>query len=331
MIRIVNLLHYKTNLFILEKMSLSLSVIICTKDRPDDLKECISSILEGERLPNEIIIIDDGSLSPDFINSLLPNKTIHLLYRKKSPPNVNASRNLAVSIASGDILSFLDDDVLLSSNYYSSVMQIFEQDMDQSIVGITGAIDIRTHPLKRVFLRFFGLESSQPGAVQPCGAVTLVRAGEIHKPLRVQWLSGCNMNFRRWVFQKYRFDEQGSGYILGEDRDFTYPIGREYLLLALPEARLIHKKSPVSRSSVKKLGYMEIYNLGRFFVDQLSPKPKAWFMLGWAFLGIFLKNLLSIVASNKRTASFKQSLGNLEGLIDFISLVRQRHDKTPEC
>ncbi|MCX8062878.1 MAG: glycosyltransferase family 2 protein [Anaerolineales bacterium] len=308
-------------------MSLSLSVILCTKDRPDDLEQCIVSIIRGKRLPNEIMIIDDGNLDPSLIQKTLQNSNIQFHYRQKSPPNVNISRNLAVSIANGDILSFLDDDVILDPNYYLVVMQAFEEDKEQRIAGITGAIKMNTHPLKRVFLRLFGLESNQPGRVQSCGAVTLVRAGEIHQPIKVDWLSGCNMNFRRWVFDLYHFDEQDSGYIWGDDRDFTYPIGQKYLLVALPNAILVHKKSPVSRSSAKNLGRMEIFHLGRFFVKNLPQRPKNWSALGWAFWGIILKNTLSILNPSKSVTSIQQLFGNFIGLFQFFSFIRERNEK----
>jgi len=311
-------------------MTLSLSTIICTKDRPDDLGQCLNSILTGSRLPNEIIIIDDGNLDIDDFQKTISNYDIKFYYRRKSPPNVNVSRNLGVSIASGDILSFLDDDVILDQNYYDCVMKAFEQDSSQTIVGITGAIKVHTHPIKRMYLRFFGLESRQPGKVQACGAVTLVRAGEIDRPVRVEWLSGCNMNFRRWVFENYRFDEQDSGYILGDDRDFTYPIGQKHILIALPDATLIHKKSSVSRDSAKNLGRMEIFHLGRFFLAHRSQTLINWLALGWAFVGIVLKNLLTLLNPNKRAISVQQLAGNFEGFLQFIAFLKKKYDKTSQ-
>ncbi len=305
-------------------MTLSLSVIICTKDRPDDLQECIASILRGIRLPQELIVIDDGNLDPKLVQDMLKNFNINFQYRRKSPPNVNISRNLAATLATGDILSFLDDDVILDPNYYSSVMRAFEEDYEQRIAGITGAIKIYTHPLKRAFLRFFGLESNQPGKVQSCGAVTLVRAGEIHQPTKVDWLSGCNMNFRHWVLRQYRFDEQDSGYIWGDDRDFTYPLSKKYTLIALPDAILVHKKSAISRPAAKNLGRMEIFHLGRFFVAHLSYYMKNWFALSWAFLGIMTKNVLGVFNSYKGLASFLQFLGNIEGLFQFVTYLRRK-------
>lgn len=312
-------------------MHLTLSVILCTKDRPDDLKSCLASILAGKRLPEEIVIVDDGNLELSSIQQMLDKTGIQLQYRRKSPPNLSASRNLAVSLARGDILSFLDDDVILDPNYYLSVMKAFEEDTVGRLAGVTGAIKLNTHPLKRIYLRFFGLESNHPGKVQPWGAVTLVRAGEIQQPIRVDWLSGCNMNFRRWVFQKYHFEVQEIGYIWGEDRDFTYPLGREYLLLALPDATLIHKKSPLSRPSAKNLGRMEIFNLGRFFLEHSPRNFPNTLALGWSFIGIMMKNLFNILHPRKGANSMEQLLGNWIGLLQFLAYLKKSDEKSPQC
>ncbi|PWH17231.1 MAG: hypothetical protein DDG59_08310 [Anaerolineae bacterium] len=312
-------------------MTLSLSVIICTKDRPQDLQQCLDSILTGKRLPDEIIIIDDGDLNAARLQQMILAKGIKLIYRHKSPPNVNASRNLAVTLASGDILSFLDDDVILDQAYYDVVMKAFEEDQTQSIAGITGVIDIHTNPIKRLFLRFFGLESNQPGKVQASGAVTLVRKGEIDTPTKVEWLSGCNMNFRRWVFEDTRFDERDSGYIWGDDRDFTYPLGKKYTLIALPKASLIHKKSPISRGSAKNLGRMEIFHLGRFFIAHKAHQAIYWIALIWAFFGILLKNLLMTLNPRKTTVGIQQFVGNLEGLLEFSRFLTKKYGDKTKC
>ena len=42
-------------------MNQSISVIICTRDRPAYLQECIASILQQSMRPKEIIVVDDAS------------------------------------------------------------------------------------------------------------------------------------------------------------------------------------------------------------------------------------------------------------------------------
>lgn len=48
---------------------LPISICIPTKDRPEELKRCIKSILEQTVLPSEIVIIDDGNLDADVFTA----------------------------------------------------------------------------------------------------------------------------------------------------------------------------------------------------------------------------------------------------------------------
>jgi hypothetical protein len=99
-------------------------------------------------------------------------------------------------------------------------------------------------------------------------------------------------------------------------------------LIALPDATLIHKKSSVSRDSAKNLGRMEIFHLGRFFLAHRSHHAINWVALGWAFVGIVLKNFLTLFHSQKRATGGQQLSGNIEGFQQFIALMKKKYGKT---
>lgn len=93
---------------------MKISVIIPTKDRKSVI-ESVESIFLQEHLPNEIIIIDDGSIIP--VKTFLEkeshfnfNLTNVNTYRFENSQGVKKARNKGMQIASGDILMFLDDD-----------------------------------------------------------------------------------------------------------------------------------------------------------------------------------------------------------------------------
>ena len=48
----------------------SISVVIPTKDRQEDLVDCVSSIGSQTHPPNELIVINDGELADETIASL---------------------------------------------------------------------------------------------------------------------------------------------------------------------------------------------------------------------------------------------------------------------
>ncbi|HML28743.1 MAG TPA: glycosyltransferase family 2 protein [Hyphomicrobium sp.] len=86
------------------------SVIIGTRDRPELLREALTSIraLEGPDLTFEILVGDNGSAAetPDVVAQFGG------IYAKTDKNGCAAARNLAMRRATGDFIAFLDDDDL---------------------------------------------------------------------------------------------------------------------------------------------------------------------------------------------------------------------------
>jgi hypothetical protein len=162
----------------------------------------------------------------------------------------------------------------------------------------------RLSPAKRTFLRFFLLDSANEGAILPNGIGVLVR--QITRLTHVQWLSGCNMSFRRGVFDELLFDEAFGGNGWGDDRDFSYRVSRRFLLMATPGAAVDHHEDPKSRAGRVDFGQIEITYMYRFFSKHMPRRATNLLALGWSFLGITLMNCLA-----RRPA---RVWGNLRGL-----------------
>ena len=43
----------------------TVSLCVCTRDRPADLERCLASVAAGSELPQAVIVSDDGKLSAD--------------------------------------------------------------------------------------------------------------------------------------------------------------------------------------------------------------------------------------------------------------------------
>ena len=88
-------------------MKPSVSVIIPCKDRPQHLLRALASVREQTILPDEVIVVDDGSEPPLTLDSVgtLPVKLIRQL---NSGPS--AARNRGIREASGDWIALLDSD-----------------------------------------------------------------------------------------------------------------------------------------------------------------------------------------------------------------------------
>jgi len=297
----------------------TLSVIICTRDREESLRECLNSLFRQSRMPDEVIIVDDGKLDGSATTALVQTHGIPCHYLRKEMPGLTASRNLGVRHAEGDVVLFLDDDVVLDAGYVAAIIEPFESDPDGSIGGATGALRIHYRRGVLTFLRFFGLDGRRPGAILPSGYGVPVREGEITQPMSVQWLSGCNMAYRRQVFDTLRFDERLGTYGWGEDRDFSYRVAHEWTLVAAPKAGLVHTEAQAGRTDGRLVGYMETAYFFRYFEENMPKRLANRLSFAWAIVGILAKNLLQAISKAERRQMLARLTGNLDGLRAIIT------------
>ena len=102
----------KAETMIYQPVKASLSVVIPAKDVEDWIGPTLESVLTQDRLPSEIIVIDDGSAdrTADVAQSYGPK--VRVISQRNA--GLSAARNTGASKAKGDVLLFLDaDDVLL--------------------------------------------------------------------------------------------------------------------------------------------------------------------------------------------------------------------------
>ena len=129
---------------------MKISVIIGTKDREESLKETLASLCRQGRRPDEILLIDDGNLKESDWRSWSVSQRAPLQYFKKEKAGLTVSRNLGVKKTHGDILLFLDDDVILEPDYLQLILDIYERDPEKTIGGVGGVLLVKKSPLKNL-------------------------------------------------------------------------------------------------------------------------------------------------------------------------------------
>ena len=93
------------------------------------------SLAEQERLPDEVIVVDNGSTdsTKEVVGDSKKSLPIRYLYE---PVNHMAKvRNAGAKIASGDIISFLDDDTVAFKQWTIFIEQAFLKDPQMGILG----------------------------------------------------------------------------------------------------------------------------------------------------------------------------------------------------
>jgi GT2 family glycosyltransferase len=110
------------------------SVIIPCYNQARFVGRAIHSCLDGNSLPLEIIVVDDGSI--DDVQSALAEfgKTVKLIGRTKS--GVSSARNAGLRVATGKFVKFLDADDWLFPGTLDRQVRILEQ--AQNSILVTG-------------------------------------------------------------------------------------------------------------------------------------------------------------------------------------------------
>jgi glycosyltransferase involved in cell wall biosynthesis len=87
---------------------MTISLIIPTFNRQATLKRALDSVLQQSLLPDEIIVIDDGSTdaSAAMINTEFPQ--VQYIYQENQ--GVSAARNKGIRQAKGEWIALLDSD-----------------------------------------------------------------------------------------------------------------------------------------------------------------------------------------------------------------------------
>ena len=93
---------------------MTISVVIPNYNREQYIGATLESILSQTKVPEEIIVIDDGSTdaSEDVVRSYEP----HVRLIKQSNQGPGAARNHGLKLATGEFIQFFDSDDLLTEN-----------------------------------------------------------------------------------------------------------------------------------------------------------------------------------------------------------------------
>lgn len=115
----------------------TVSVIIPTRDRRDDLRHCLRALVRsGLASVVEVIVVDDASRDPVRADVPFPPGVALRIVRNESRVGSAASRNLAAAAAVGDALAFLDDDARIPEHWFRTV----QRELSPARGAITGPV-----------------------------------------------------------------------------------------------------------------------------------------------------------------------------------------------
>ncbi len=186
---------------------LNFTVIICayTEDRWDDLISSVSSVKAQSIPPSQIIIVIDHNRQL-YERALAQFPGITLL-ENRDERGLSGARNTAISAATGNIIAFIDEDAAADRDWLKLLNQNFA---DPRVLGVGGSIIPNWEN---------GRPNWFPREFDWVVGCTYIGLPEQTAPVRN--LIGCNMAFRREVFEGVGVFRNGIG------RVGTIPVGCE--------------------------------------------------------------------------------------------------------
>jgi succinoglycan biosynthesis protein ExoA len=272
----------------------TLSIVICTKDRPAELAACLASIAGQTRLPADLVVVDAGAPCDAVVTEFRAAvggrfPVTHLL----TTPGLPRQRNLGTRTARGSVVLFLDDDVVLLPSYLTAIAAVYDADVRGEVGGVGGALVVDPTPAESALRTSFRAAFLLPGY----GSGRVLRSGNPQylfvptEPTAVEFLSGCNMSFRRAVLDTLAFDERLCGYAQGEDLDFSYRVSRRWRLVLTPRAECDHRQADGGRPVGGDKLAMAVFHRYLFFRENVARRPTDWVAWAWALVGTVLWTL----------------------------------------
>lgn len=217
------------------KPLVSVSVVVCTRNRTTDLKLCLDSLMKLPDQGQEYIVIDNApsdSRTRELVQ-LYPN----VRYVLEEIPGLNVARNRALKEANHDIVAFTDDDAMPDINWLSGLLKNFDHPLVMCVAGLTMPYELETDaqeafelfsPFGKGFQMKYFKGDSNP----------TLSAGHIG--------AGANMALRKRVIEKVGFFDEAldAGTITKSGGDHEYFVRillRGYHIIYEPEALSWHR------------------------------------------------------------------------------------------
>ena len=211
------------------------SVIVCTRDRPDQLRSCLDALVALERQADEIIVVDNCPSDP---RTEVLCRSYEVRYVREPIPGQARARNRGIVESRGDLIAFTDDDCVPDSHWLDDLEASFIDPLVMAVTGYVGPVELET-PAQLLFETHYGFGRSTERRIldlnNPGVMAAATRAG-----------AGANMIFRRDVFRTVgMFAEDlgpGTPARSGDDKYYFFKIVRlGYRICQEPTRQVWHR------------------------------------------------------------------------------------------
>ncbi|MBE9111786.1 glycosyltransferase [Nodosilinea sp. LEGE 07298] len=173
------------------------TVAVCTRDRPDDIKLCLEAISQLNYPYLDLLVVDNAPQT-EATKELIQTHYPQVRYAREPRPGLDWARNRAILEAQGEIIAYTDDDVAVDTGWVKGLVQAFLESPDTMVVtGLVVPYELETEA-QVLFEEYGGFGR---------GFKTLRYQTTLNQSMPWQWLgagqfgTGANMAYRKSVFE----------------------------------------------------------------------------------------------------------------------------------
>lgn len=270
----------------------TISVAVCTRDRPDDMDKCLAALVSMRVMPLEIIVVDNAP-STDATERLVKDKYPQCRYVREGTPGLDHARNRAIIESKGEIVAYTDDDVMVDAGWVEALGKVFAEDPAVGLVtGLIEPAELETEA-QALFERYGGFGrgcvrnylKSRPGEPMPWN---LIGAGQLG--------AGANMAIRRSLFDQIgQFDpalDVGTPTLGGGDHEIFFRCIRSGMACLYEPTAIVRHRHRRSMPELHKLLYSYGHATRCFFEREAEEFPsdraairklERWWWRHWAW------------------------------------------------
>lgn len=256
----------------------TVSVVICTRERPNDLRSCLESVARLTPPPEEVIVVDNstGDLETEQLSKAFGVRCV-----VEESVGLSRARNRGIRECRCEIVAYLDDDCLPDPEWLEYLLRPFSHSKVAAVAGeIIRFTDLKAEQLHKPStsqeMRYLSRETKRWFEMACFGGVG----------------SGGNMAFRKAACSEIvLFDERlgrGAPFRIAEENcAFALLLAKGCSTVRVPTARVYHpiKQKDVGEEAKSSIAYWLLLfskfpenraDLLHFLVRRILRRPVAW-------------------------------------------------------
>lgn len=130
----------------------TVTVVICTRDRADQLRGALTSVLAIDYPAFDVVVVDNAGATDataELVRTEFSDPRVRIV--REPVAGLSRARNTGLLAARGEIIAYTDDDVVVDSHWLRALVAGFARGEDVSCVtGLVPSGELRT-PVQRFF------------------------------------------------------------------------------------------------------------------------------------------------------------------------------------